>query len=227
MTKTRSPRLSLSVLTVDQRRAVMEAVGWAYIYGTPVLDCQKTLPHPLSTQEIRKLYHECMRLEGNVVPCRCGKELIHRGACVKKPGEGQQRFCRVKPLSPNDKQATCPCCGKEFHAETLAVDLTTNTVGYKNKAWRVTPQLTSFIFKLVDAYPNHVESYDLRVAVWGAIDGPDKADTGVKVLASQFRKLLAQTDLKLELGPRPASYVLKKKENGHDSVPADHRPQGE
>lgn len=208
-----SERHNLKRMQPRERREFMELVARYYLSGTPLREMyleQADLP---SRWIARRLYLQCLAIDGDSAPdCKhCpGRKVAHRGPCK---GVNYRRTPRAprpapSPLPPHVVETQCPCCGTNIGRENLAVDLNINAVSYQGQAWRLSPQLAVFVHMLAKNWPKPVPSYDMRVAIWGACDGPDKKADALKVYASRIRGLFRATGVEIRRGPRPNDFVL-------------------
>lgn len=211
-----TPKVDL--LPPDVRRDVMERVARAYLSGLPIGEFMRSWPEcPLAHFHVYKLYKLCLARDGDAAPrCRhCSdKPVGHRGVCrVKKLAKSTQSVYKkmIREIAVLDTQyvdGECPCCNQPIDREMLAIDINSNVMSYRGRAWKVQPQLCVFAHVIAQAWPKAVAAEDLIYALYGAQDGPDTAPLILKQYASRLRSVLQDTGMELRRGPRPGSYCL-------------------
>lgn len=214
-----SERHNLRKMQPRERREFMELVARCYLSGTPLREMYQQHENLPSRWIARRLYLQCLKADGDNAPdCKhCpGKKVVHRGACrgtkPRSPYRPPRRLAEVSP--PQIIETQCPCCGSNLGRETLAIDINMNTVSYQGRAWRLPPQLAVFVHMLAKNWPKAVSSYDMRIAIWGACDGPDKDGRILAVYASKVRGLFRATGIEIRRGSRPNDYALSLPDGG-------------
>lgn len=92
-------------------------------------------------------------------------------------------------------QGTCPCCGRAFDFEKVAVCLDTNSVSFRDKTIFLSPRLAEMMAVFVESAPTVRRTY-LFSRVWG--DLSEVNDDIVDVLIFKLRRSLAPLGLSIE-----------------------------
>lgn len=95
----------------------------------------------------------------------------------------------VNPKPLHELEGLCPVCGSKIPAAKLFVDLSTNTISYSGRTWRVAAKIAEFAYALSRKWPQVVNDTELREAMWG-LDGYDRHPSQLSFYAHHLRCML-------------------------------------
>lgn len=86
----------------------------------------------------------------------------------------------------------CPTCGKDIPLTELRVDLNTNIAAGNGRTVKLTRQQAEILHMLIAAAPRVVSGAALIAGLYGCINEPPGAKSGVKTQISKLRASLSE-----------------------------------